>query len=78
MFLTVDIQLDDFVYLNTATIISHNTKIGEYSIIMPTTSISTGAIIGKRVCIGNGTKIDMPMSIKDDTVIKAGTVLSKN
>lgn len=76
--LTVNIQLDDFVYLNTATIISHDTKIGEYSMIMPTTSISTGAIIGKRTYIGNGTKIDMPVSIKDDTVIKAGTVLSKN
>ncbi|RBW54269.1 hypothetical protein DS884_17605 [Tenacibaculum sp. E3R01] len=75
--LTENIEIENFVYLNTNSIISHDTNIGEYSLIMPTVSISAGAKIGKRVYVGNGTKIDFPIIIENDTVIKAGTVLSK-
>ena len=75
--LTVNISLADFVYLNTACTISHDTRISEFSTIMPTVSISGGAELGRRVYIGNGTKIDFPITIKDDTVVKAGTIFSK-
>ncbi len=75
--LTVNINIKDFVYINASTVISHDTIIGESSMIMPTVSISAGGNIGARVYIGNGTKIDYFINIPDDTVINAGTILSK-
>lgn len=75
--LTVNISVSDFVYLNTASVISHDTVLGSYTMVMPTVAISAGANIGKRVYIGNGTKIDYPLEIVDDTIIKAGSVLSR-
>jgi sugar O-acyltransferase (sialic acid O-acetyltransferase NeuD family) len=75
--LTVNINIKDFVYINASTVISHDTIIGESSMIMPTVSISGGGNIGARVYIGNGTKIDYFINIPDDTVINAGTILSK-
>lgn len=74
--LTVNITIADFVYLNTSCVISHDTEIGNYTMVMPTVAISSGAKIGKRVYIGNGTKIDYPIVIKDDSIIKSGAVLS--
>ena len=74
--LTVNINVSDFVCINTASIIAHDTEIDCYSTVMPSVCISAGAKIGKRVYLGNGTKIDYAIRIEDDSVIKAGTILS--
>ena len=74
--LTVNIEISDFVYINTAAVIAHDTKIGKYSMIMPTVSISAGGEIGEKVYIGNGTKIDYAIQIDDNAVIKAGSILT--
>ena len=75
--LTVNIEISDFVYINTAAVIAHDTKIGKYSMIMPTVSISAGGEIGEKVYIGNGTKIDYYVHIKNNEIIPAGSVLTK-
>ncbi|MFY7670059.1 acetyltransferase [Tenacibaculum sp. MEBiC06402] len=75
--LTVNIEISDFVYVNTAAVIAHDTKIGTFSMIMPTVSISAGGIIGKKVYIGNGAKIDYSINIEDNTKIKAGSILTQ-
>ena len=75
--LTVNIEISDFVYINTAVVIAHDTKIGKYSMIMPTVSISAGGEIGEKVYIGNGTKIDYYVHIKNNEIIPAGSVLTK-
>lgn len=75
--LTVDINLKDFVYVNTGVIISHDTSVGKFSMLMPSVSISTGVNIGEKVYLGNGTIIDKPISINDNSIIKAGSVLPK-
>lgn len=67
--LTVNIEIENFVYINTASVISHDTKIGEYTMIMPTVSISTGVTIGKKVYISNGVKIDSPCKIENNSVV---------
>ncbi len=75
--LTVNIRLDNFVYINSLSAIAHDTRIGKYSMIMPTVSISAGADIGNKVYVGNGVKIDYSIKIEDESVVKAGTILSK-
>lgn len=75
--LSVNIQIDDFVYINSLSVIAHDTTIGKYSIVMPTVSISAGAEIGEKVYIGNGVKMDYFITIENESVIKAGTILSR-
>lgn len=75
--LTVNINISDFVYINAMSLLAHDTEIGKFSMIMPTVSISAGGKIGERVYIGNGTKIDFPIEIEDGTVVRAGSVLTK-
>lgn len=75
--LTVNIKIDDFVYINSLSAIAHDTRIGKYSMIMPTVSISAGADIGNKVYIGNGVKIDYLIKIEDESVVKAGTILAR-
>ncbi len=75
--LTVNINIGDFTYINTSSVIAHDTEIGKYSMIMPTVSISAGGIIGDGVYIGNGVKIDYYVSIESNTTIKAGSVLTR-
>ena len=74
--LTTNIKIYDFVYINTATVISHDVSIGEFSILMPNVSISSEATIGKEVYVGNGVKIDYPTLIEDKTVVPIGTVMT--
>ncbi|PQJ21086.1 acetyltransferase [Tenacibaculum sp. SG-28] len=73
---TVNIKIGNFVYINTSSVIAHDTCINDFSMIMPTVSISAGGEIGERVYIGNGAKIDYYVNIPDDTVISSGTILS--
>lgn len=75
--LTVNIDISDFVYINALSVIAHDTKIGKYSMIMPTVSISAGGKVGDKVYIGNGAKIDYFVDIEDNKIIEAGAVLSK-
>lgn len=73
--LTVNINLGNHVYINTASIISHDVSIGDFSMVMPTVSISAGAKIGERVYLGNGVKIDQPILIDSDTKVSSGSIL---
>ena len=75
--MSVNITLSDFVYINALSVIAHDTKIGSYSMIMPTVSISAGGIIGDKVYIGNGVKMDYQVNIKDNSNIEAGTIVTK-
>ncbi|MFC2110136.1 acetyltransferase [Bacteroidota bacterium] len=74
--ITVNVTINDFVYVNTATVVAHDAVVGEFSMLMPTVSISAGAEIGAGVYIGNGVKIDVPIKIIENTILKAGTIIS--
>lgn len=74
--LTVNISLGNHVYLNTSSVLAHDVSIDDYTMVMPTVSVSAGAKIGKCVFIGNGVKIDYPVNIKDGSIIKTGSILS--
>lgn len=75
--LTTNIEIHDFVYINTATVISHDVTIDEFSILMPNVSISSKTTIGKETYIGNGVKIDYPVCIDDKSVVPIGTVMTR-
>lgn len=74
--LTVNIKLSNFTYINTGSILAHDVIVGDFTMIMPSVTISAGAKIGKEVYIGNGVKIDQPINIEDCSYIPIGQLLS--
>jgi len=74
--LTVNVKLSDFTYINTGAILAHDVIVGDFTMIMPSVTISAGAKIGKEVYIGNGVKIDQPINIEDGSYIPIGQLLS--
>ncbi|CAM1373356.1 putative Acetyltransferase [Tenacibaculum litopenaei] len=73
--LTTDIKVGRCTYINSASVVSHDSVIGAFCMLMPTTSLSTGVVLGNEVYLGNGTKIDEPIHIEEGMRIKAGSIL---
>ena len=74
--LTTNIVIEPYVYINTSTVISHDTFVGAYSIVMPCVSISAKTSIGVCYYIGNGVIIDQPKQLAENSIILAGSILS--
>jgi sugar O-acyltransferase (sialic acid O-acetyltransferase NeuD family) len=76
--LTTNILLGDFVTLNLATTVGHDTTIGNFSTTNPGVHISGFVNIGERVEIGTGACIKNNTNIVSDNMIGAQCVVVKN
>lgn len=76
--LTTDIEIKDFVTLNLMCTVGHDTKIADYSSLMPSVNISGEVIVDKGVYVGTGAKIINRLTIGEDTVVGAGSVVVRN
>lgn len=76
--LTCDIILGDFVTLNLACTIGHDTIIKDYSAFMPACNISGECVINESVYCGTGAKIINQISVGEETIIGAGAVVVKS
>jgi sugar O-acyltransferase (sialic acid O-acetyltransferase NeuD family) len=76
--LTTEIVINDFVILNLACTVGHDTNIGEFSSFMPSVNISGEVLIRKNVYVGTGAKIINQLEIGENTIIGAGAVVSKS
>lgn len=76
--LTSDIVVGDFVILNLACTVGHDTTIGNHSAFMPTCNISGEVIVGDGVYCGTGVKIINQTNIGDNAIIGAGAVVTKS
>lgn len=68
-------QIGCGVIINTAAIIEHEVKVGEFSHIGPNAVVCGGCEVGKNVFIGAGAIIKQNISIGDNTIIGAGAVV---
>lgn len=75
--ITCDIKIGDFVILNLACTVGHDTAIGKYSAFMPTCNISGEVMIGESVYCGTGVKIINQTGIGKNAIIGAGAVVTK-
>lgn len=73
--ITTNAIIGDFVILNLACTVGHDTKIGNYSSFMPTCNISGEVIIGESVYCGTGAKIINQIKVEDNSTIGAGAVV---
>ena len=76
--LTCDIVLGNFVTLNLACTVGHDTIIMDYCAFMPTCNISGECIINESVYCGTGVKIINRISIGEGTIVGAGAVVVKS
>lgn len=75
--ITCDVEVGDFVILNLACTLGHDTVIEDYSAFMPSCNISGEVRIGEGVYCGTGVKIINQTSIGENTIVGAGSVVTK-
>lgn len=76
--ITCDIILKDFITVNLACTIGHDTTINSFSSFMPGVHISGDVIIDREVYIGTGAKVINQLKIGQQTIIGAGAVVAKS
>lgn len=75
--ITCDVEIDDFVILNLACTLGHDTIVREHCAFMPTCNISGECVIEEGVYCGTGVKIINQTSIGAETIVGAGAVVVK-
>ncbi len=77
-YITVNINVGDFVFINCGNGIGHDVTIGDYSTIYSHIDISGGVTIGRYCVIGSGVTINPGVTIGDNVVVGAGSVVVKD
>lgn len=75
--ITTNIKIEDYVILNLACTVGHDTIIKRNAAFMPTCNISGEVIIEEGVYCGTGVKIINKTSIGANTIVGAGAVVTK-
>lgn len=76
--ITCNISIKDYVTLNLACTIGHDTIIENYVSLMPGVNVSGEVILEEAVYVGTGAKIINQVSIGNNATIGAGAVVSKS
>ena len=74
---TCDVEVGDFVILNLACTLGHDTIVKDHCAFMPTCNISCECVIEEGVYCGTGVKIINQTSIGAETIVGAGAVVVK-
>ena len=75
--ITCDVEIGNFVILNLACTLGHDTAVKGRCAFMPTCNISGECVIEESVYCGTGVKIINQTSIGADTIVGAGAVVVK-
>lgn len=76
--ITCNISIKDYVTLNLACTIGHDTILENFVSLMPAVSVSGEVVIEEAVYVGTGAKIINQVSVGKNTTIGAGAVVSKS
>ena len=76
--ISVNCKIGDGVVMNQMVNIGHDTVIGDYTTIMPTTGISGNCKIGQEVSIGGHAFIIPGRKVGDNATIAAGSIVFSN
>lgn len=76
--ITCNIKINDFVIINLACTVGHDTIIKNFVSIMPGVNISGEVLLEENVYIGTGAKIINQVQIGKDTIVGSGAVVSKS
>ncbi|WP_079506596.1 acetyltransferase [Mesobacillus jeotgali] len=76
--LTVDIQIGKHVIINIDSTIGHDAVIGDYTTILPSVNVSGYVETKECVSVGTGSAIIQGITIGENTIIGAGSVVVKD
>ena len=76
--ITCNISIKDYVTLNLACTIGHDTILENFVSLMPAVNVSGEVILEEAVYVGTGAKIINQVSVGKNTTIGAGAVVSKS
>lgn len=76
--ITCNIDIQDYVIINLACTIGHDTIIKNYASLMPGINVSGEVLLEEGVYIGTGAKIINQVTIGQNSTIGAGAVVSKS
>lgn len=68
-------SLGNCVIVNHGAVVDHDVEVGGYSHVAPNATLGGGVRVGSRVLVGSGTSVLPGLSICDDAVIGAGSVV---
>ena len=77
-YLTVNIKIGNFVWINTRSDIGHGVEIGDYTTIFTRVNIGGDVKIGSDCVIGSGVTIKPAVTIGNNVTIGAGAVVVKD
>lgn len=75
--ITCNIKIKDYVTINLACTIGHDTILENFVSLMPAVNVSGEVVVGESVYIGTGAKIINQVEVGKNTTIGAGAVVSK-
>ena len=73
--LTVNINVGNFVYLNSDVCLGHDDNVGDYSILNPHVQVSGACSIGRGVTIGGMSFLAPKLKIGDYAVVAPGSIV---
>lgn len=76
--ITCNIIIKDYVTLNLACTIGHDTLLEDFVSLMPAVNVSGDVVIEEAVYVGTGAKIINQVKVGKNTTIGAGAVVSKS
>lgn len=76
--LTCNIAIQDYVTLNLACTIGHDTVLENFVSLMPAVNVSGEVVLEEAVYVGTGAKIINQVAVGKNTTIGAGAVVSKS
>ena len=76
--ITCNISIKDYVTLNLACTIGHDTILEDFVSLMPGVNVSGEVVLEEAVYVGTGAKIINQVSVGKNTTIGAGAVVSKS
>lgn len=75
---TSDAILEDFVFMNTGSVVGHDSKIGSFTTMFPNTEVCGDCDIGDSTVIGIGSFILPKVKLEPYTKVSAGSVVWKS
>lgn len=77
-YITVNIRMGDFVFINCGNGIGHDVEIGDFTTVYSHIDISGGVTIGSHCIIGSGVTINPNVKIGNGVIVGAGSVVVKD
>lgn len=75
---STNVQLGDFVFMNTGSMICHDGCIGDFVTLSPDVKLAGNVKVGKESDIGLGAKVIQGIIIGDSTIVGAGSVVVRD